>query len=130
LVLLVVSALAATLSEPREDAPVRESLPLILVALFLITMGLPILLSEDMGRSLRLSASLLPALLLFFLITEHFTGVTEIRRLYLSCLIAGLGISIVSLWIACLLKEGTQVIVHTFLLMISLCVGVPSGYEH
>jgi hypothetical protein len=47
---------------------------------FLTATGLSILVSEDVGRSIRLSAALLPAALLFLVIAGHFQAVRDVRR--------------------------------------------------
>jgi O-antigen ligase len=48
----------------------------------------------------RLSASLLPAVLLFFVVAEHFDGTRDTRRLYLTFSAVGLGLASVLLWTA------------------------------
>lgn len=75
--------------------------PFVLPALvFLGATGLSILVSEDFGRSLRLSAPLVPAALLFFLIAEHFDSIQDTRLLYLTFSLVGLGLACMLLWAA------------------------------
>jgi len=77
------------------------SSPVILpVLVFMVVTGLSILASEDVGRSMRLSAPLLPAGLLFFIIAERFEGTYGIRVLYLTLSALGLVLSCVLLWVA------------------------------
>ena len=54
------------------------------VIAFLAATALSILTSTDTGRSLRLSAPLLPAAFLYFLIAEHFHPTRHTRFLYLT----------------------------------------------
>jgi hypothetical protein len=52
-------------------------------------LGAPILVVRNdvtfLGRSLRLSAALLPSILLFVVVKDHLDGVRQIRLLYLMC---------------------------------------------
>jgi O-antigen ligase len=98
LILLVCcSAAAAWLSFDEARHPLRSPI-VYLVALFLVVAGLSILLSEDVGRSLRLSAPLIPAVLLFFLIYEYFEDARDLRHLYACLTIVALGLAVVLLW--------------------------------
>jgi len=63
------------------------------VCFYLLIMGISILFSGDAGRSLRLSAPLLPAVLLFFLIAEYFDSYKDIWLLYLTFALVSLGLS-------------------------------------
>jgi O-antigen ligase len=65
-------------------------------------MGLSTLVSEDIGRSLRLSAALLPSILLFVLVKDHLEGLRQIRLLYLMCSTVALVLAILVLWAAAL----------------------------
>jgi hypothetical protein len=65
---------------------------------FLTATGLSILVSEDVGRSMRLSAALLPAALLFLVIADHFQAVRDVRRLYLTFTAVALGLAVLLLW--------------------------------
>jgi O-antigen ligase len=58
---------------------------------FLASIGLSTLVSEDVGRNLRVSASLLPVVLLFYLISEKFSCPRHVRFLYLTFSLLGLG---------------------------------------
>jgi O-antigen ligase len=79
----------------------RHSVTLLVpVLLFLGATALSAMTSEDPGRSLRLSAPILPAFLLFFLIAHYFEGPRHTRLLYLTCSAAGLSISLEVLWSA------------------------------
>jgi hypothetical protein len=73
---------------------------LVPVLIFLGATALSVMTSEDPGRSLRLSAPILPAFLLFFLIADYFRGPKHTRLLYLTCSAAGLAISLEVLWSA------------------------------
>ena len=54
------------------------------VVVFLFAIALSTLVSEDIGRSVRLSAPLLPGMLLFFLVAEHFTSPQDTRLVYIT----------------------------------------------
>ncbi len=90
-VLAVSGGLVAVIS--YRNNPTGSSPLFFPVLIFLLVTGLAILVSEDMGRSLRLSAPLLPAVLLFFLVAEHFHGTRHTRLLYLTFSAVGLGIA-------------------------------------
>ena len=98
LVLALCSALAAlTRSQARTSA--WSSLAL-LVVVFLAETAVSTLLSVDIGRSIRLGMQILPAALLFFLITEYFDGPRDIRLLYLTFSILGIVLASKMLWVA------------------------------
>jgi O-antigen ligase len=63
-------------------------------------MGLSTLVSEDIGRSMRLSAPLLPSLLLFVLVADHLEDLRHIRLLYLACSVVALVLAVLVLWAA------------------------------
>ena len=99
LILLAAGALCTIffnrLNQPFHSVPLLTPVLIFLAATALSTMR-----SEDPGRSLRLSAPLLPALLLFLVIADHFQGLRHTRHLYLAFSAAGLGISLEVLWSA------------------------------
>ena len=96
--LAVISVLAALFSFPKGST---FSTPLVLpVMLFLIATALSILTSADLGRSLRLSLPLLPAVLLFLLIASYFDGIRDTRLLYFAFSVVGLGLAIMLLRVA------------------------------
>lgn len=82
-------------SRDRSFGNLSQILP---VLIFLVVSGLSIFVSEDVGRSARLSISLLPAALLFFLITGYFDDLKYIRILYLTFSIVVLGLASMLLW--------------------------------
>ena len=97
LVVLALSGGLVTIFSRRNSS--AESLPLFWpVIIFLIATGLSILLSRDIGRSVSLSAPLIPAILLFFVIADHFRGPRHVRLLYLTFSAVGLGLSLAVLW--------------------------------
>jgi hypothetical protein len=100
LMVLAVTSILAAMCSDRVGLVANQPLPVILLALFLLATGLSLLVSDDIGRSLRLSASLLPALLLSLLITEYFQNTKDIRLLYLACSTVSLGLAIALLWAA------------------------------
>jgi O-antigen ligase len=67
---------------------------------FLASMAVSTVVSEDIGRSVRLSAALLPGILLFMIAGEHLEGVRQIRLLYLTCSVVALLLAIAVLWAA------------------------------
>jgi O-antigen ligase len=97
-VLALMSALAI-LSGSRPRAPAWPPLT-IAVVVFLASVGLSTLVSADLGRSVRLSAALLPGILLFLVIADHFEGLWELRLLYVTCSAVALALAGVVLWAA------------------------------
>src|SRR5438105_1928642 len=74
--LALMSALAVFVrSSPR--TPFWSPLTIAVLA-FLASVGLSTVVSEDIGRSLRLSAALLPSILLFVLVRDHLEGLRQI----------------------------------------------------
>ncbi|GAM09852.1 hypothetical protein OR1_02134 [Geobacter sp. OR-1] len=100
-----LSALAfcsAAAAVSHRHAKQLTSIPLILpVALFLVSSGVSILLSADTAGSLRASTSILPGILLFFLVSSHVDGTTDIYLLSLTCSAVALALAAELLW-ACL----------------------------
>ena len=94
----------AIVTSSRASAPNWSPLALAVVA-FLFATALSTLVSEDVGRSLRLSAPFLPGVLLFLIVAEHFTSVRDVRFLYLTLSMVGLGLASVLLWFAWRLGE-------------------------
>src|SRR5262245_10993762 len=79
----------------------RASSRLAIVVLgFLLTMALSTLVSMDIGRSLQLSTPLLPAVLLFLLLSEHCQSLRDIRYVYLTLSLVGLGLASTVLGVA------------------------------
>jgi O-antigen ligase len=96
--LALMSALAVLLGPPRRTL---FSSPLTIAVLaFLASTGVSTLVSEDIGRSVRLSAALLPGTLLFVVVGEHLEGVRQIRLLYFACSVVALVLAVVVLWAA------------------------------
>ena len=84
----------------RRDGATHAAPLLFPVLVFLIATGVSLLASEDIGRSLRLSTPLLPALLVFFLIADCFQGARHTRVLYLTFSAVGLSLALAVLWTA------------------------------
>ena len=99
LIALAVLSGVATLFNFR-ISPASSS-PLVFPMLaFLFSTAASILLSQNFDLSLRLSASLIPAVLIFFLVAEHFDGIRHTRLLYTTFSAVNLGIATVLLWAA------------------------------
>ncbi len=96
LVLALMGALAMA-SGPRHGAP-PWSLLTVSVLVFLASVGVSTLVSEEIGRSVRLSAALLPGILLFFLVADHFEGIRHTRLLYMTFSMVALGLAAMLLW--------------------------------
>ena len=95
IVLAVFSFLTVLGSDPATRPP---GSPLrIPVMLFVLATALTIVASHDAYRSLRLSAPLAPALLLFWIIEGHFRGTQHIRLLYATCSGVALGLALLLL---------------------------------
>ena len=98
LTLALFSALAAL---TRSQARVTAWFPLaLLVVVFLAETAVSTLLSVDIDRSVRLGLQILPAALLFFLVTEHFDGPRDIRFLYLTFSMLAVVLASKMLWVA------------------------------
>lgn len=96
---LALIGILATVISFKKNSVANSSLTLP-VLVFLGVMGLSILVSEDFGRSMRLSAPLAPAALLFFLIAEHFNSIQDTRLLYFTFSLVELGLACMLLWAA------------------------------
>lgn len=98
LLALVVAGVVAAL-HPRQRAPiVRYSflIPYLLALSFLFSL----LFSEDVSRSLELSAAFLPAFLLYFLVTRYFNKTKDMELLCGGLSLLGLTLSIPLLFIS------------------------------
>jgi hypothetical protein len=96
--LALMSALAAFSRRPRHT-PFWSPLTIAVIA-FLASVGLSTLVSEDVGRSLRLSAALLPSILLFALVKDQLESLRQIRLLYLMCSAVAMVLAVIVLWAA------------------------------
>jgi O-antigen ligase len=97
LMLLAVMSLVAILSSSQHRPASWPPLSLPVLG-FVVATGVAMLGSVDVGRSLYLSAALLPALLLFVLIADHFPDLHATHLLYLTCCTVSLGLAAVLLW--------------------------------
>ena len=97
--LLVLASYAVLVAwHHRSSAKEPSTSPLFLyMGLYLLMTGVSILFSEDVGRSILLSASLLPPILAFLLIAEYLGGHKDIRLIYLTFAIVSFGLSAVLL---------------------------------
>ena len=94
----VCSAIAITTHSSSHAfgwAPLTLAVAVFLCAIAVSTVG-----SVDVDRSLRLSAPLMPAVLLFVVVTAHSAGARDIRLLYLVLSAIGLGLAATLLWSA------------------------------
>jgi O-antigen ligase len=96
LVLALMGALAFA-SDARRSSSLWSPLT-ISVLVFLASVAVSTLVSAEIGRSVRLSAALLPGTLLFFLVADHFEGIRHTRLLYLTFSLVALGLASVLLW--------------------------------
>ena len=94
LAVLAVFSILAALGSDRAARPQGSPLR-IPVMLFVLATALTIVASHDVYRSLRLSAPLAPALLLFWIIEGHFRRTQHIRLLYATC--SGVAVGLASL---------------------------------
>jgi hypothetical protein len=97
LIILALMSALAILSGSRHRTPAWSPLTIAMVA-FLASVGLSTLVSEDIGRSMRLSAAFLPGILLFMVVADHFEGLREIRLLYVTFSAIALALAVVVLW--------------------------------
>jgi O-antigen ligase len=94
LVALVLFALVAAFSEGTPKAwPVPLPFTLAVVAFLLLT-GLSIFLSVDRSRSLELSASWIPGVLLFVVIAERLRSAEDLKAVYACFALVGLALAI------------------------------------
>ncbi len=94
-----VLSVLAMVWRPRQTS--RSWSPLhVMALLFVVATGTSTLVSEDISRSLQLSAALLPALLLFVVIAQHLERTRDTQFLYLTFSAAGLGLAFSVLWTA------------------------------
>jgi O-antigen ligase len=94
LVALVLFASVAAFSEgaaPEWQVPLPFTLAVIA---FLLLTGLSIFLSVDRSRSLELSASWIPGLLLFVVIAERLRSADDLRAVYACFALVGLGLAV------------------------------------
>ncbi|MGI9318785.1 MAG: O-antigen ligase family protein [bacterium] len=100
IVLLATASIVTALYGSNTSDPAIPRLAIRLVVFFIVVTIISIITSTAFEHSLKLSVSLLPALLIFYLITESFTSIKNLDRLFLCCTIAALLIAIGSLWVA------------------------------
>ena len=84
---LVILALVAAFGRPN---PRRVGVPrpyVVVITTFLVMAGLSIFLSEDPGRSLQLSASWIPGVLLFVVMSDRLRTAQQLRAVYALSLI-------------------------------------------
>ncbi len=100
MIVLVLCGIISTLAGTQNSGFTKPHKITLFLMMFLGSMAISIAFSADWSRSMQLSVSFLPALLIFFLITEQFTSLRDIRLLFLCFSITALGISMAALWIA------------------------------
>jgi len=93
LLLLAACSIFVAWSHRNSPKELSTSPFLLYVFLYLLITSVTILFSEDVGKSILLSAPLLPAILVFFLISEYLSGHEDIRLIYLTFVIVSLGLS-------------------------------------
>ena len=105
---LVLIGALAVISGLRHRAPVWSPLT-VAVLVFLTSVGVSTILSENVGRSIRLSTPFLPGTLLFFVVVDYFEGLREVHLLYLTLSAVALGLAVVVLLAAWQGHGGTNV---------------------
>lgn len=100
MIILVITGVISTLYGTQRNSITKPHKITFYLILFLSFMAISIAVSADWQRSLHLSVSFLPALLIFFLISEQFTSDRDINLLFLCFSITALGISVAALCIA------------------------------
>src|SRR6266851_1427154 len=99
LVVLALLSVLALVSGFR-NSPSSWSPIVLHVLIFFVAMAFSTLVSVDVGRSVWLSAPILPAVLLFFVVAEQFGDIRDTRLLYLTFSAVGLGLASMLLWAA------------------------------
>jgi O-antigen ligase len=97
LMMLAVMSLLAILTGVRHRPSAWPPLSVPVLG-FVVATAVAIFGSADVTHSLHLSAALLPGLLLFFLIAEHFPDLRATWLLYLTCSALSLGLAAALLW--------------------------------
>ena len=97
LLLLAIMSLLAILTGVRHRPATWPPLSLPVLG-FVGATAIAVCGSADVTHSLHLSAALLPGLLLFFLIAEHFPDLRATWLLYLTCSALSLGLAAALLW--------------------------------
>jgi O-antigen ligase len=97
LMMLVVMSLLAILTGVRHRPSAWPPLSLPVLG-FVGATAVAVFGSADVTHSLHLSAALLPSLLLFFLVAEHFPDLRATWLLYLTCSALSLGLAAALLW--------------------------------
>lgn len=100
MVILVLTGIVSTLFSTSQKPFHSSHRITFILMLFLIAMAGSILFSMNWSRSFNTSVTFLPALLIYFMIVEHFTSNKEIRLLYFCFSATALGISIAALYYA------------------------------
>jgi hypothetical protein len=98
LLLLAGCSIAAAWLSAGEEVRLTRSPIVYFVVLFLTVAGLTIVHSENVSRSFRLSAPMVPAVLLFFLIHQYFRYANDLRNLYVCLTLVALGLATALLW--------------------------------
>jgi hypothetical protein len=98
--LLVIASIVTAIYSSGADTPAVPRAAIYLVVFFIIVYAISVITSQAFEYSLQLSVSLLPALLIFYLITETLISQKDMERLFVCCSVAALLIAIGSLWVA------------------------------
>jgi O-antigen ligase len=96
---LVLSSIPVVIGDTRDGWIPRSPLDLPVLG-FVAVSGLSILLSEDVVHSAKLSAALLPAVLLYWVIAHSRWDPQQIRLFYLTFAVTGLGLASALWWTA------------------------------
>lgn len=100
MIVLVAAGMLSTLYGTKSKTFAKPHNISLALTIFLALMGVSILTSSNFSRSFGTSVTFLPALLIYFLITDQFASEDKLRLLYLCCSVTALGISIAGLCIA------------------------------
>lgn len=100
MILLGVTATLATIMGTPKKNPAGFRRNNLILIVFLASLAGAIFVSENMVRSVNVSVTFLPALLIYFLIIDQFTTNREVYLLYLCLSVTAIGISIAALYFA------------------------------
>ncbi len=95
LIVLAFTSFVTSIFFSVKNSYIYRSPILLQMLIFLLITIISILLSENIMHSVRLSAALLPGLLLFFLISHYFSKIQQFYVLFLVLSILSIGISVV-----------------------------------
>jgi O-antigen ligase len=94
LMILAVTSIPVSIYGYRKSLFAKNTIITFSLLAFLVSTILSIIMSDDVGRSMRLSVALLPSILLFLLISCHHNNLRYMLSLYFAFTLVGLGLAL------------------------------------